>query len=255
MNQWRSIGGTTALLGLVVLVVVVLAVVPPYDGLRIKGKAFSRGCNPDTFSTGATPLHLILCPTPIVGTVRFVHARTNHVEFGQVRSVDQSRSSRCILILLLWRVCRNGRRRRRFGRLLPGGGNGIMGFQSMILLVPAMGGIIMDKEGGIPSSIKAFGSSMKTLAGFIKQNVTRCQNHLVRPSLKIFNKNWPGFYSYIIEEHTETPQTRKDKTNTPQKRHATVSPATIERAHKDQECKGYQCARVDRPVSQPADYY
>ena len=68
-----------------------------------------------------------------------------------------------------------------------------MCFKLMILFVPAVTGIVMDKDTAVPAAIEATRSTVKAFAGFIKENVTRCENDLVRAAMKILNENGPGF--------------------------------------------------------------
>ena len=75
------------------------------------------------------------------------------------------------------------------GLVLPVGWNGIVFFNIVILFGPSIFGIIMNKDRGIPGPIKGMRSTMKALGGFIEQQVTTFQNHLVGTTFVIFNPN------------------------------------------------------------------
>ena len=63
-----------------------------------------------------------------------------------------------------------------------------MGFQRMVLLVPTMLGIVMDKDAAVPTTIEAFRTAVKALGRLVKEHVARGEDDLVRITMQILQK-------------------------------------------------------------------
>jgi hypothetical protein len=60
-----------------------------------------------------------------------------------------------------------------------------VGLELVINIVPALRGIIVDKEAGIPAAIELAGAPVKAFGRLVKQHVARCEYNFVCAALKV----------------------------------------------------------------------
>jgi hypothetical protein len=114
----------------------------PNNFLRFKGIPFKGWRDPKACFSRSTPLHCILASTPLIGTSRFLECRADQFQ-------------RLKLFHSRWSMTPMQRYRE-------------MCLEFMILIKPAMFGIVMNKNTAVPRSIQTLGTTMKTLARFVE---------------------------------------------------------------------------------------
>lgn len=114
----------------------------PFQKFGMKLVFLKERVNPVPLFPGPTPLDGILRTTPIVGTLWFFHARAHHFQS-------------------LLRALR--------GRILgPPRWHGVVGFQFVILFVPPVLGVVVNKDGTVPTAIQFAGTTVETLGAFVE---------------------------------------------------------------------------------------
>lgn len=159
-----------------------------------KGKFLTRGSRPKAFFGRAAPLFGIFGGTPTMRTIRFFQRGSMHFE--------------CNFEMRLWWLLPMWWNRIYFGIVIKGVLVSVFGVimnknatskadsvsdDLGVLPISMIAPIAQRDLPRIPRSIKLAWTSMKALGGFIKQDISRCQNYFVSITLEIFNQNWPRF--------------------------------------------------------------
>ena len=55
----------------------------------------------------------------------------------------------------------------------------------MILFVPAMLGVVVDKDTAIPAAIETLGTTVKALGGLVKKHIARGEDDFMRISMEV----------------------------------------------------------------------
>jgi hypothetical protein len=127
-----------------------------------KGNLFAGRDYQVTLLSRTAPLFGILRFTPTMGTNRFLHGGTMHDDGSFIM----------------------GR-----GWIVPTGRNGIDLIASVKVFFVTIFGIVMRKYRRIPRAVKLSRAAVKTLGGFVQENVAAGQNDFMRICINIQKKN------------------------------------------------------------------
>jgi hypothetical protein len=122
------------------------------NGFGMKGKLFLRRGSPISIFCWTTPSDRMFGLTPIIRACGFLYTRSRHLQ-GNFKMVSRI--------------------------VFPNGGDGVVFFSSVIIFFPSVLGIIVDKDGRVPTAVEFAGTPMEHFRAFIKQYIPTFQNDFV----------------------------------------------------------------------------